>query len=737
MAFERSDYYLAVKIADDDGKKTEKNIFIGRDKEINEIIGDLKDNKSNKGTRLLLVGESGIGKSALLDEIHRRLTQVEEQDQRNQTFVGYYSKAESLIAPSQFLLYPFVTVLASLVKEAKESQRLDERTESTINRIQRAVTGFAKEEGAKMAEAIIEDAAKKAGLEQTFKVAKGFWSRFKAEKTGLMSAEDYAAKNKDEALQSYLGIFRTLAEEFKERRFVLMFDQFENVGKASTDFFLNFVKLVNPKERFDIIVSFRIDDTIWNDPTIRRVYEEIEQKMINELGAKKIAIEGLSAEDIGKWIKLVRKVSLPLIPDLQRIRENSAGLPLLLEEWIRSEKLNSNEIRRDKLCSQIIRLEQALDEQDQINVYKMSILVQPLKHKRLATYLEMDQKNIDLVRPFVKRLIENRIFDQRFKWFRHDLVQRCFEDDLDNEERRSYHERAARFFESLQGQEKEKLGEQQEQGEKLNRQNIDNISIKGEGEGYSIAISYAYHLHMAGGRYHEKSFTHNKELAEYASKIGDLDIAERCYKRAIAEAEYLGHIKDSMDCLFYMTQNVYDIWARYEESLSNYQSLLEYYDSVNDSHKRSVVLNNIALIHSKKGEYDQALELYNQSLEIARGIGDQKGIGTTLNNIAGIHYNKGENDQALELYNQSLEIARGIGDQYVVGTTLNNMAVALINKEKYEESLFYVLQAYTVLQRLDLPRELQESLDLLNYIEGNLGSEAYQRLVEKIKRQLS
>src|SRR5205085_11725802 len=125
-----------------------------------------------------------------------------------------------------------------------------------------------------------------------------FWSRFKAEKTGLMSAEDYAAKNKDEALQAYLGIFRTLAEEFKERRFVLIFDQFENVGKASTDFFLNFVKLVNPKERFDIIVSFRTDDTTWNDPTIRRVYEEIEQKMINELGAKKITIEGLSAEDI-------------------------------------------------------------------------------------------------------------------------------------------------------------------------------------------------------------------------------------------------------------------------------------------------------------------------------------------------------------------------------------------------------------------------------------------------------
>jgi hypothetical protein len=42
----------------------------------------------------------------------------------------------------------------------------------------------------------------------------------------------------------------------------LVFDQFEYVGKASTDFFLNFVKLVMHKERFHIIVSFKTDDTI-------------------------------------------------------------------------------------------------------------------------------------------------------------------------------------------------------------------------------------------------------------------------------------------------------------------------------------------------------------------------------------------------------------------------------------------------------------------------------------------
>lgn len=221
---------------------------------------------------------------------------------------------------------------------------------------------------------------------------------------------------------------------------MLIFDQFESVGKASTDFFLNFAKFLTPQKRFDIIVSFRTDDTTWNDPSVRNVYENLEQKLLYDLGAKNISIEGLSAEDMGKWIKAVRGISLPLTPDLQRIRENSAGLPLLLDEWIRSsEKLSYEEIsmgkRRKMLCSQITRLEKGLSEQDQVRLYKMSILLQPLRHKRLATYLEMDHDNADLVRPFVRRLIENRIFDESFRWFRHELGQRCFEDDLDPEER--------------------------------------------------------------------------------------------------------------------------------------------------------------------------------------------------------------------------------------------------------------------------------------------------------------
>ena len=125
-------------------------------------------------------------------------------------------------------------------------------------------------------------------------------------------------------------------------------------------------------------------------------------------------------------------------------------------------------------------------------------------------------------------------------------------------------------------------------------------------------------------------------------------------------------------------------------------------------------------------------------MEIRRQLGEQGGIAGALNNIATIHYWKGEYDQALKLYNQSLEITRQLGEQYMIGVTLNNIALVLFMKEEYEESLCHVLQAYKILERLDVPSQLKRSLTILGYIKEKLGSEAYQRLVEKIeKSQLS
>jgi hypothetical protein len=132
------------------------------------------------------------------------------------------------------------------------------------------------------------------------------------------------------------------------------------------------------QERFHVIVSFRTDDTTLNDPSIRTLFEDLRRKIKKELRGKEMEVEGLSAEDIGEWIKIVRGISLPTVPHLQRIRENSAGLPILLEEWINSSKdLNYQEIRRGQLCSEITMLKKGLNDEEKIKLYRLSILLEP------------------------------------------------------------------------------------------------------------------------------------------------------------------------------------------------------------------------------------------------------------------------------------------------------------------------------------------------------------------------
>ena len=110
-------------------------------------------------------------------------------------------------------------------------------------------------------------------------------------------------------------------------------------------------------------------------------------------------------------------------------------------------------------------------------------------------------------------------------------------------------------------------------------------------------------------------------------------------------------------------------------------------------------------------------------------------IGSTVNNLAGIHHYRGEYDQAIELLNQSLEISKQIGDELGIPYTLNNIAESQENKGEYEEALSHALEAYGISERLKSP-QLDRSRVILSHIKQRLGSEAYERLVEKVERDM-
>jgi tetratricopeptide (TPR) repeat protein len=630
------------------------NMCIGRKMELEQLYHDLASKKSIR----LVVGEAGIGKSSILDGLYILL----KNENQAKFLVGYYDKSKALIVESQSVIYPFVIVLEDLLKWIKETDDLNDKLKSTMKRLESTLIKFAKQKGTEMAGALVQDMAKKVGLEETLKVTKEFVKTYKGEKSVTMLAQEYISQNKaHEPILSYVDLFQSLAQEFQEKSFVLIFDQLESAGKGTINFLINFAKLM--PDRFHIIASFIVEERIWSDTVARELYEDARDKLADlEYGKEGLKVEGLAAEEIGKWIKSVKGVELPLVPDLNRIRENSAGFPIILNEWINSsislsgdewideaKGTETSDPAENKLCHYITKRKQGLSDEDIVKLNKMAVLTYPLELNDLAIFLGLNDTQFDYLPMFIDRLKAKGIFEknERCEWFKHGLVRKCLENSLSDPIRKRYHRNAAEFYQKLE-----------------NKYNSKDIP-------YNIKLGCAYHLHESDlPEMREKSYDYNTELAQIASSVGDLDLAERCYKRAINDAEQIEHFEDKkMKCILDLTNSVYVVWGRYNDAYDNYQLLLKSFSDIKSDKDRANVLSSIAKLHYIKQEYDEALRVLNDWMQIEEQLGNQYGIAAVNHSRAMIYENRGEYDEALKVFDENLSIARQASNKLGVSTT--------------------------------------------------------------------
>ena len=654
-----------------------KPVFIGRTSEISNLFLLL----DNERSITLLTGEVGIGKTTLLNKFYDQLW----LSKRDNYFVGYFDKNKEL--RSAGLIYPFITVLESLLNWISKTIAATDKIKETMSRMEKAFVKFLKEKGTEMAGALIQDVAEKIGLKETLKISKEFLKTFKEQRSATMLADTYITENKTEVVSSYIDIFNILKTEFQEHVFVLIFDQFENVGKASIDFLIDFLK--NIPTMFHVVISFRSEEEISDDIVAKKVYEYA-TRSLEELGAREIIVKGLSAEDIGVWIKMVKGIDLPLIPDLKRIREFTDGIPIILNEWInQSESLNYDDIKEFKkssstnklLCKYVSDHKRVLngDKVTITNLNSIVILLEPLNNTDLAKFLNMDFADLQI---FIDKLSEIGIFEKRdiYFWFRHDLVRKCLENGLTEEYRVGLHRYAAEFFLDLF-----------DEGEKLG--NVKNAAF----------IGCAYHLHEAGEPMKEKCIQFNKDLAQRASSIGDLDLAERCYERIIADST---EVQDTLDAFLELAHGIYIVWGRYDEAYAIYQKLLKH----SSSYQSAQIFSYMAQIHYIKREYEIAMEYYDKSFSLAKDTANQSLLGEILHGKAIIKYDEKRFDESINFFNESKEIFKRIENKIGEISSSSHIANIYRIQKEYDKSIELLEECLEEAKKFSNPSIMSEIL---------------------------
>ncbi|MEO1286631.1 MAG: tetratricopeptide repeat protein [Chloroflexota bacterium] len=189
------------------------------------------------------------------------------------------------------------------------------------------------------------------------------------------------------------------------------------------------------------------------------------------------------------------------------------------------------------------------------------------------------------------------------------------------------------------------------------------------------------------------------DLGNVADRQGDYERAKDLYKQSLAICQELGDqhgIAKNLSNIGNIVANQGD----YERAKDLYQQSLTIRQQLGDKQGIAVSLNNLGNVADDQGDYECATDLHQQSLTIRKELGDQSGIAISLNNLGIIAHHQGDYERAKDLYQRSLAIRRKLGDQYGISNNLSNLGIIMSIQGNYEQAKDLYQQSLAIRQEL-------------------------------------
>lgn len=160
----------------------------------------------------------------------------------------------------------------------------------------------------------------------------------------------------------------------------------------------------------------------------------------------------------------------------------------------------------------------------------------------------------------------------------------------------------------------------------------------------------------------------------------------------------------------------------YEQAQQYYEQALPLLRAVGNRRGERVVLLNLGVVHEQRGDYQTAQQAYEESLQLAHQIGDRQGVGICLNNLGVVCDSQGKYSQALHYYEQALVIDREVNNRGGLGYLLNNLAFVYRSLGDYATAERYAQEALTVRRAIGDRDGENETLAFLGLINCHQGS---------------
>jgi tetratricopeptide (TPR) repeat protein len=136
-----------------------------------------------------------------------------------------------------------------------------------------------------------------------------------------------------------------------------------------------------------------------------------------------------------------------------------------------------------------------------------------------------------------------------------------------------------------------------------------------------------------------------------------------------------------------------------------YERALAIWSALGNRRRQAALLNNLGVLQVESGDYSKTIDYLEQTLAIQITLGDRPGEAYTRLNLGSINIMLGNYHAAQEYLEQALVIHRAIGERRAEAMILTNLAFLHCDLHEYTHARVYSRQALEIAEAIELGRE--------------------------------
>ncbi len=212
-------------------------------------------------------------------------------------------------------------------------------------------------------------------------------------------------------------------------------------------------------------------------------------------------------------------------------------------------------------------------------------------------------------------------------------------------------------------------------------------------------------------------------LSELDMRQANYDKARRYLEESMVIREKLGNQKSIAFGL--MNMGVIEFYqGNLDRVLDLFQRSYDIFSTQDDPISTAKALNNLGNVHTDRGQYDKAREYHQQALAIRRRLNDRIGIAVSLLNLGSVEVDQGNYDEARQLQLESLGLLRGIGDKLALSRVLSGLGSTAEHQHLYNQARAYYEESLALCQEIGDQQAHAANLNHLGNIARATGDNA-------------